>query len=98
MKIPNVFRYLFYITPFYLGAILLYWALFNWVPWIVKPFGIDMSIDWINKYPWINITQKVCEKNPLILYTRGGLLLLIILLLAMIFTAWKLKKNKGGVK
>ncbi|RLD08272.1 MAG: sodium:calcium symporter [Chlamydiae bacterium] len=98
IKIPDIFRYLFYITPFYLGAILLYWALFNWVPWIVKPFGIDMSIGWINKYPWINITQKVCEKNPLILYTRGGLLLLIALLLAMIFTAWKLKKNKGGAK
>jgi len=81
-----------------IGAILIYWAIFNWIPWIVKPFGINMSIEWAKVFPWISITQTACDINLLILFTRFGLLILLFLLLAMIFVAWELKKYKGDEK
>ncbi len=105
IQLPSFLRCLFYITPFYLGAIIFYWAFFDWVPWILKPFGVDVSISLCKSCPWLVVTWQACEMNAIILWTRAGLLLLLIGLVMLIFVAWRIRatktagdKESGGVK
>jgi NSS family neurotransmitter:Na+ symporter len=98
IKIPSFFKYIFYITPFYLGAVILYWATFNWIPWIIKPFGYNLSLEPCLTYPFIRHTLELIPRNDPILYTRLGLLVLLFALLALVFIAWRLPHRNRADK
>ena len=93
IKYPNFLKYIFYVTPVYLGAIILYWAVFNWIPIILKPFGIEIIIQWSKTFPFIMITSGCAAVQPIILLTRLGLLVFLGLLVLLIWLAWRRKKN-----
>jgi SNF family Na+-dependent transporter len=91
VRMPGFLRYLFYVTPFYLGAIVLYWAVFEWVPWIAKPFGWAITIEPTLKagFPWLmDIAVSPGEVDTVILATRAGLLVLLLGLLTLVYIAW----------
>jgi len=97
VKYPEFLKYVFYITPIYLGAIILYWALFSWAPWILKPFGLDLSIDWSTKFPFLAFDFAMIKPQFVILFTRLGLVWLLAFLLFLIWFAWR-RKKVGKVK
>lgn len=92
LVLPSWLRYLLYITPFYLGAIILYWALFNWIPWIAQPFGYEITLSLSRAFPFVQISSVPCEPNTVIIWTRVGLLGLMGSLLVLIAYAWHRKK------
>jgi SNF family Na+-dependent transporter len=93
IRVPVVFKYVLYITPFYLGAIILWWAVFKWVPWIIKPFGYDLTLEPVITYPFIKYSLETIPRDNPILITRCGLLLLFIGLLILVYIAWRLPRR-----
>ena len=92
IKYPAFLKYIFYVTPVYLGAIILYWAVFNWIPIIVKPFGIELTIQWSKTFPFIATSTACIEPQYIILFTRLGLLGFLALLVWIIWLAWRKKR------
>ncbi len=86
IRLPGWLKGVFYVTPVYLGAILLYWAIFSWVPWIAKPMGWDISVSWVD-----GIRVQAGSVNGVILLVRTFLLAFLVGLLWMIRVAWKRK-------
>ena len=96
IKIPSVFKYIFYITPFFLGSIIAYWAVKDWPTWIAKPFGFNCTSVVNTSFPFIHYSVEPCAPDPIILWTRAGLLLLLLGLLLLIFFAWKIKPHRAA--
>lgn len=92
--LPKWMMYILYVTPFYLGIILLYWAVKQWIPWIMKPFGYEINIFFTSSFPFLTATYKACDVNYIILWTRFGLLFLICALLLLIWIAWHHKAKR----
>ncbi|NLF38050.1 sodium-dependent transporter [bacterium] len=93
VRLPGPLKYVFYITPFYLGGIVLYWAVFSWIPWILKPCGIELEITLVASPPFIHAVAAAGAVNPVILYARVTLLLFLLALLALIHVAWQRKRS-----
>ncbi len=92
IKYPGFLKYIFYVTPFYLGAIILYWIVFSWGPIIVKPFGIKLTIQWSKTFPFVTANTACIEPQYVILWTRLGLLGFLAFLVWIIWLAWRRKK------
>jgi len=86
---PAWLRYVFVVTAVYLSAIITYWAVFEWVPWIMKPFGYLVTIG-------LPPHWRAAPVQPAILWTRGGLLVLLVVLLALVWFAWWRRARRAG--
>ncbi|MCX7846609.1 MAG: sodium-dependent transporter [bacterium] len=89
IRLPRWVRYVLYVTPVYLGAIIVCWALLDWVPWIVRPFGMEIGLDFSWEWPWVRWTVARGHVQPAILWTRAGLLVLLVGLMVLVHVAWR---------
>lgn len=89
IQLPGVLKYLLYVTPFYLGAIIVCWSVMDWLPWILKPFGIVLHLQFSWRWPPVAYDVTRGEMQPAILWTRAGLLLLLVSLVALVHLAWR---------
>ena len=96
LTLPGWIKYVFYVTPFYLGAIILCWGVTDWVPWILGPFGWKVTTTVNGAWPFVHYAAKAVPPQPAILWTRLGLVLLVGALLALIHLAWARKKHSTG--
>lgn len=89
IRLPSGLRYLLYVTPFYLGIIIVCWAVMDWVPWIVRPFGYEVELKFSWRWPWMMWEVTRGAVQPAILWTRVGLLGLLVALIVLVRVAWQ---------
>ncbi len=89
IRLPGALKYLFYLTPFYLGAIIVCWAVMDWVPWILKPFGVQLKLLITLEPPFVQVLRVPGEVQQAILWTRGGLVALFVGLAILVHIAWR---------
>jgi hypothetical protein len=88
---PAWLRYVFPLTAAYLTAIIGYWAVVEWVPWIMKPFGYLVTMGLPPRWERVPV-------QPAILWTRAGLLALLLVLAGLVRLAWRRRaRHAGGV-
>jgi SNF family Na+-dependent transporter len=88
---PAWLRYVFPLTAAYLTAIIGYWAVVEWVPWIMKPFGYLVTMGLPPRWERVPV-------QPAILWTRAGLLALLLVLAVLVRLAWRRRaRHAGGV-
>lgn len=86
---PAWLRHIFPVTALYLSAIIGYWAVVEWVPWIMKPFGYLVTMG-------LPPRVEPAPVQPEILWTRAGLLALLLGLAALVRLAWQRRARRAG--
>jgi SNF family Na+-dependent transporter len=94
MVLPAPLRYVFFATAVYLILIIGSWAVLEWVPWIMRPFGYtDFRLALRSAPPFVALRYTPVATQPLILWTRAGLLALLGGLSVLIWYAWRRREK-----